>query len=427
MPVDMFDQLNYKLSEVKKFYFFDYFYILLKAIEEAAEKPRVFVYFQNLKQALNLGESKYKKIGAISDTISDSMFNRYWYTFSEVVEESSNLGLIIVTNNKFKLTEKGNSLLLIYTENGQEKFNEELFVLIESKSFGFHYLLSTIFNNNPDNSGTLVFPSYSPLKLHFTKQELVEGNKFIDYLNVLCGKLMEDVALHIGKQVNLNSANNDLIDKLVESGLIDKNYNLRDAKEYNLIVKRVRDFWASHFLRNVYGFKNINSISNFDIWVYRAKQVGIINITEFHPGFSGKMIYPTSIIYKKIKSSEFKKIYEYETGEVLYIHNPAFNDSFISSLYESYIELKRSHTSYFVNLNDIRDIVCYKLKISNKKFSDLLAHAYDLNLKGTLSISISLEADKLPSEKAVYLIRDPIFIEGKVKNIIAIEINTNKK
>lgn len=424
--MNIFEQLNYKLSEVKKFYFFDYFYILLKAIDEA-EGFNVFIRFQNLKQALNLGESKYKKIGAIAETISDSMLNRYWYTFGEVVEESVTLGLIQIINNKYKLSEKGYGLLQTYKTSGQEIFNEQLFILMESRSFGFHYLLTTIFANNQNNAGTLVFPSYSPLKLHFSKQQLVEENKFLDYLNALCGKLMEDIFQHIGIQVNLNTANNELIDKLVETGLIDKKYNLRDAKEYNLIVKRVRDFWASHFLRNIYGFKNINSISNFDIWVYRAKQLGILNITEFHPGFSGKMIYPTSIIYKKIKSNEFKKIYEYPTGEFLYIHNPSFSDSFISSLYESYIELKRSHTTYFVNLNDIRDIVCYKLKISNKKFSDLLSEAYELNLKGTLSISISLEADKLPSEKAVYLIRDPILIGGKVKNIIAIEINTNKK
>jgi len=424
--VNIFEQLSYKLSEAKKFYFFDYFYILLKAIDEA-EVSHVFVRFQNLKQALNLGESKYKKIGAISETISDSMLNRYWYTFNEVVEESVTLGLIQTTGFKYKLSEKGYLLLQTYNTSGQEIFNEQLFTLIESRSFGFHYLLTTIFANNQNNAGTLVFPSYSPLKLHFSKQQLVEENKLLDYLNALCGKLMEDIYQHIGIQVNLNVANNELIDKLVETGVIDKKYNLRDVKEYNLIVKRVRDFWANHFLRNIYGFKNINSISNFDIWVYRAKQLGILNITEFHPGFSGKMIYPTSIIYKKIKSTEFKKIYEYPTGDFLYVHNPSFSDSFISSLYESYIELKRSHTTYFVNLNDIRDIVCYKLKISNKKFSDLLSEAYELNLKGTLSISISLEADKLPSEKAVYLTRDPILIGGKVKNIIAIEINTNKK
>lgn len=425
--MDIFEQLDYKLSEVKKFYFFDYFYILLKAVEKANRSPRVFLHFQNLKEALNLGESKYKKIGAGSDTISDSMFNRYWYTFNEVVEESESLGLISQNANLITLTEKGYSILQVYDIEGAENFNEQLFVLMENKSFGFHYLVSSLFLINPNNAGTLIFPSYSPLKLHFSKQDLVKDNKFVDYLNSLSGRLMDDLSIHLGQQINLNSANIELIDKLVETGIIDKDYNLKNSGDYNLIVKRVRDFWANHLLRNVYGFKHINSISNFDIWAYRAKQVGILNITEFHPGFSGKMIYPTSIIYKKIKSPEFKKIFEYPTGDVLYLHNPKFNDSFISSLYESYIELKRSHTSYFVNLNDLRDMVCYKLKISNKKFTDLLAKAYELNLKGHLSVSISLEADKLPSEKAVYITRDPIYIAGKVKNIIAIEINTNKK
>jgi len=424
--VDIFEHLEYNLSEVKKFYFFDYFYILLKAVAKSDSSSRVFVNFQNLKESLNLGESKYKKIGVISDTVSDSMFNRYWYTFNEVVEESEALGLITRGLN-YKLTEKGTLLLDTYDLNGTESFNEQLFVLIENKGFGFHYLLSSLLRINPTNAGTIVFPSYSPLKLHFSKKDILEDNKFIDYLNALCGQLMNDITLHLGEQINLNGPNNELIDRLVETGLINKNYNLNNPKDYNLIVTRVRNFWANHFLRNVYGFKNINSISNFDIWAYRAKQIGILNISEFHPGINGKMIYPTSILFKKIKSAEFKKIFEYPTGEVLYIHNPSFGDGFISSLYESYLELKRSYRSYFVNLNDLRDIVCYKLKISNRKFVELLEKAYELNLKGTLSISISLEADKLPSEKAVYQTRDPIYIAQKVKNIIAIEINTNKK
>lgn len=424
--MDIFEHLEYNLSEVKKFYFFDYFYILLKAVAKSDSSSRVFVNFQNLKESLNLGESKYKKIGVISDTVSDSMFNRYWYTFNEVVEESEALGLITRGLN-YKLTEKGTLLLDTYDLNGTESFNEQLFVLIENKGFGFHYLLSSLLRINPTNAGTIVFPSYSPLKLHFSKKDILEDNKFIDYLNALCGQLMNDITLHLGEQINLNGPNNELIDRLVETGLINKNYNLNNPKDYNLIVTRVRNFWANHFLRNVYGFKNINSISNFDIWAYRAKQIGILNISEFHPGINGKMIYPTSILFKKIKSAEFKKIFEYPTGEVLYIHNPSFGDGFISSLYESYLELKRSYRSYFVNLNDLRDIVCYKLKISNRKFVELLEKAYELNLKGTLSISISLEADKLPSEKAVYQTRDPIYIAQKVKNIIAIEINTNKK
>ncbi|MDB5130844.1 MAG: hypothetical protein JWR02_593 [Mucilaginibacter sp.] len=424
--VNIFDQLNYKLSEVKKFYFFEYFYILLKSVQKFEEKERIFFHFQNLKEALNLGDSKYKRIGSISDIITDKQLLRYRYTFQQVVDESLSLNLINFDDGNFILTEKGKSILQIYEANNPESFIEQLFILIESRTNGFHYLVSSLFEINPNNGGTLIFPSYSPLKLHFSKEDIIENNKFIDYLNSLRDQLVLDIKTHLNKDVNLNFPNNDLVDKLVETGLINKDYNLKNSKDYNLIVKRVRDFWANHFLRNIYNFKNINSISYFDLWAYRAKQIGLINITEFYPNVSGKMVYPTSIIFRNVKSNDFKKIFEYPNKEILYIHNPRFGDSFVSTLYETYLELKRSYRSYFVNLNDLRDMVSYKLKISNKKFSDLLSEAYELNLKGQLSISISLEVDKLPSEKAIYLVRDPIFISGKVKNIIAIEINTNK-
>jgi hypothetical protein len=54
-------------------------------------------------------------------------------------------------------------------------------------------------------------------------------------------------------------------------------------------------------------------------------------------------------------------------------------------------------------------------------FDNFLENAYLTNLKGELKIQISLEADKLPHEtSAMYMKREPILINGKYKNIIAI-------
>lgn len=425
--MDIFEILNYKLSEAKKFYFFDYFYVLLKSTQKFDDEERVFQNFQYLKEALNLGESRYKKIGSISDKITNKQLTRYKYTFQEVVEESQLLGIIHLENGKkIKLTELGNNLLSKYENSNPESFIEQLFFLIESKSYGFHYLISSLYKENPTNGGTLIFPIYSPLKLHFSKEDLLKNNKFIEYLNTLKTQLELDINNHLKKQINLHSANEDLIDRLVEIGLLTKEYDLINNDDYNLVLKRIRDYWLNHFLKNVYNFKLITSVSYFDLWTYRAKQIGLLNVTEFYPGVSGKMVYPTSILYGQIKAPEFRKLFEYPNEENLYLHDPKFNENFVSTLFESYLELKRSYSSYFVNLADLREIVCFKLKISYRKFVTHLDKAYELNLQGRLSISISLEADKLPSENAIYLKRDPIYILNKLKNIIAIELNTTR-
>lgn len=76
------------------------------------------------------------------------------------------------------------------------------------------------------------------------------------------------------------------------------------AQNYNKIVKRIRDFWVNYFLQFVY--KIDLSLSYFELWVYRGKQLGIINANEFYPGFNGKIVYPTSLLMKEKAHSDFK-------------------------------------------------------------------------------------------------------------------------
>ena len=74
-----------------------------------------------------------------------------------------------------------------------------------------------------------------------------------------------------------------------------------------------------------------------------------------------------------------------------------------------------------MSLHNIKEIVCYNLKISYEQFSEFLNIAYEKSLNGNTSYSISLEADKLPEEtNAIYIKREPIFVNGKNRNIISL-------
>ncbi|MBK8364969.1 MAG: hypothetical protein IPL24_15285 [Bacteroidetes bacterium] len=168
------------------------------------------------------------------------------------------------------------------------------------------------------------------------------------------------------------------------------------------------------------------SLSYFELWVYRGKQLGIINANEFYPGFNGKIVYPTSLLMKEKAHSDFKKLFTYKDDTSLYAHTPKWvlnQHEFVNVLFNSYHDIKSRSKSYFINLADLRDMVCFKMKISESVFSDFLKKAYTLNLRDVLKIKISLESDTLPEEnKAIYLKREPVIIGGKQKNIIAIEL-----
>ena len=172
-------------------------------------------------------------------------------------------------------------------------------------------------------------------------------------------------------------------------------------------------------------------MSTFDLWVYRAKQIGVIHATEFYPFTNGKLIYPTAVVLPRTASVDFRSIYNYDDGKHLYLHEPdvaEFQEKFIKELVKDYFKLRNVSRNYFINLASLREAVCYALKISSTTFERLLNEVYRLNLQGELRISISLEVDKLPEEtNAMYLKREPVMVDGRYRNIIAIDITKGNK
>jgi len=424
--MDMFYNLEYKLTGIKKFYFLEYFYILLYSINKYNDKKSTFDSFKDLKEKYQLGESKYR-LSAKVKTQEGKLENRYTYTFNQVLEEAISYELVSYEKDKlgFILTTKGKMLLDIYKENSPELFYKKIFILIEEKTNGFNFLIKHCYQSNPIKGGLLIFPIYSPLKLGFEKSDLKSKSSLVNYMHTLKEKLEEDIEKYLNKKLPLDIANQRLFEKLVESELFeDSSTDKFDLNKYNLVTKRIRDYWLGYFLKDIY---NINiSFSYFDLWSYRARYLGIINTTEFYPNFNGRVVYPISIVSKKVINLDFKEICEYADGDKLYTHEPSwsnFKDSFVETVYDSYHDLKRSNRSYFLSLQDLREMVCFKTKISYDRFVEFLTLSYNLNLKDELKIKISLEADKLPDEtNAIYLKREPILIEGKQRNIIAIDL-----
>jgi hypothetical protein len=239
----------------------------------------------------------------------------------------------------------------------------------------------------------------------------------------------EDISKNLGKNINLTQQNNDLIDRLLKEGLLPVNQSEEfDSSKYNSIMKRSRDFWLKYFLQGIYSFKF--SLDSFEIWAYRAKQIGLLHITEFYPDplLYGKIAYPLSVIKPKMNSTDFKLFCEYSDGMKLYLHQPSINDedkqnSFAKLLHEKYLEVRYTAKTYFVNLLNVKERVCYAMKISEHLFDKFLSYSYH---KKGLQIKISLEVDNRRQPKELssldYVRREPVMIDGKPRNIIAIDL-----
>lgn len=426
--------INAQPHRVKKFYFLEYFYILLKGVQLYSQKGRVFNYFLDLKQKYQLGESKYKK-STLEDSYSEQQIARFRYTFEQVISEAEDYNLISRTEqDSIHLTSKqGANAIAIYEEQGAIQFYKFLLRLMEEKYLAFEYLLDVCYSANPIKHGLLIFPVYSPLRLGFERSAITTSADFISYFNSLKDHLRKDVTKYLGKNISLEEENDALIRELMKANLLPDNRTKPfEPSRYKAIVKRGRDFWLDYFLRHLYGYHF--SLNSFDIWAYRGEQIGVLHITEFYPDpeFSGRIVYPLAVLLENSRSKDFEKLFSYQDGRRLYLHQPSWENNqneFITCLVDAYFDLRKSARSYFINLWNVREIVCYKMKIPGYLFDRFLSEAYRLSFGGDLAIRISLEVDRLPGVEtnAMYLKRPPLMIGNKFRNIIGIDLTRRQQ
>lgn len=416
--------LDARPQSVKKFYFLDYFFVLLKSIQAFPDRDRIFERFLELKQLHQLGLSRYRTL-VEDDTVSARTIQRYRYTFDQVVLESVEYELIRDHISKLELTSAGKQAIDLYENHGVMEFNEYLLEPMERRYQAFWYLLKVCYDANPKKHGLLIFPVYSANRLRFERAEIKTGEHLLTYCAKLQSQLERDILKHLGLTRSLFNENQELVDKLFEADLLPRQLSETfEPKRYNVILKRVRDFWLKYFLQDLYNYQF--SLTSFDIWAYRAKQLGIAHITEFYPdpGFSGRIVYPLSIVTNSANSARFRELFVYQDGQRLFRHHPSWDceetrEEFVRFLHQSYVDIRRSVRSRFVNLANVRERVCYAMKIPEFVFDDYLSRAYHSKLK----IRISMEVDKLPEEtNAMYLKRTPVMIDGRYRNIIAIDL-----
>jgi hypothetical protein len=427
-------KLNLTPQAPRKFYFLDYIYILLKGVSQSNNQERVFDHFLEMKYQFRLGESKYKKITEEPIDSNESKYKmvKYRYTFNQVLSEANDYKLIKQEDSVITLTKSGIKALEVYEQCGNVEFNCLLFRMMEEKhQFPFRYLIETCYQVNQKNSGLLIFPIYSANRLGFERDSLKTSSDLIRYFQALQNRMEEDVSRNLGKNINFTQQNNDLIDKLVKEGLlpVKQSEEFDSSKStYNSIMKRSRDFWLKFFLREIYSFKF--SLDSFEIWAYRAKQIGLLHITEFYPDplLYGKIAYPLSVIKTKMASTDFKLFCEYNDGMKMYLHQPSLEDedkqnNFAELLHKKYLEARYTAKTYFVNLLNVKERVCYAMKISEHLFDKFLSYSYH---KKDLRIKISLEVDNRRQPKELsgldYVRREPVMIDGKPRNIIAIDL-----
>lgn len=416
----------HSLYTPRKFYFVEYFYIFLLSVQRTRTNERAFEDFRELKEERGLGESKFRKQAKPNESPTPRQLERFRYTFSQVAEESRDYGLVSkLDNGSWGITADGKQLLAAY---GTPGFRYKVLALMEAKYEAFSYLIQTMYSQNPNNGGLLVFPLYSPLDLNIPKSEIRTPNHVAVFGDKLRKRIYADCKNLADRELELPDANLAILPKLINDQKIPADPDSEfDPKQYNAIISRFRKFWFSYLLKEVY--KVGVSESTFELWAYRGKQLGTINVSEYFPGMSGRIAYPIAVVGDEIRSRDFTKVQAEGMPSPLWLHEPTidkFLDTFVDNLTNAYVNQRRSASSYFTSLYVVREIVCLKCRISESTFGIFLNEAYERSLREQLRIRISLEVDRTPGEtSAAYRRREPIVVRTQSYNIIGLDLGSN--
>ena len=212
-------------QSVRKFYFLEYFYVLLRSVHDYYQKDDIFNSFKTLKQKYQLGESKYKKLTSEPIELSQTQMVRYKYTFEQVIDEALQYNLIIkLSKDEYYLTPEGEETLDIYSKEGSYAFYKKLFVMMEKKHKAFFSIIRFCYETNSRGGGLLIFPIYSPRRLGIDPANMKINQDIYRYCDILKNKLEEDITQHLNQRIQLDSFNRNLKQKFNKSGHTHKKF-----------------------------------------------------------------------------------------------------------------------------------------------------------------------------------------------------------
>ncbi|WNB16904.1 hypothetical protein [Marivirga arenosa] len=402
---------NLTLKSVRRFYHLDFYYFLLYIVKEGRN---------SYSEIYEYAATKKSELSKIARSIeSKEKFNSE-YALNSVIKESIQFEFIKVVNENFVLSETGERLLYLF-QNDQDKADVVICQKFETHFGRISQIIKFLYQANSDH-GLVVFPKYSPSYLGYTVRQLYDNSSLEKYCRDFSRCAFNDVKKYMNIEINHNEIYYKLLNGL--QVFLDK----MNGRTSNINVTReVKSITYSYFINLFFG--ETFERTSFDIWIRRAKELKLLNFSEFFPEINCMVIYPLAkVIPANIENQkELRVMANTLNKEYLIRLEPKWNnikDNFVQTLWENYVELRKIKNNFFISVQDLRDIVCFKLQLSELDFTKFLGIAYEESISEQIkNFKISLEVDRAPEERTfVTSKRYPILINNIPKNIIGIKI-----
>jgi len=345
----------------------------------------------------------------------------------------------------YRLTNEGRKALELFRFDNRSFLNLLIFKMYKEYTIPV-WFIDRLWKLNPEGQGQVVIPS--PIKEWNPESKHIEDHPWTNELTV-------QVLLSYKKIQKLSPNSFNIPEHIWLE-------HVQYAWERLSKLKRRKDF-SDTALRNSYAPRKRLSIAmkeaainilfnneipnsgqrdfnNFDkplssraymAWCPRLEELELIFYTDYNSAIPGRIIVPVCVFTSNESSNNYEYISDITNleGKLLALHRPRWIDfrrKFMTILYRVYQENYLKTKSLYVSIQNVRDEVCRRLRLSSSCFEDFLSNVIKESLEGTITLTISIETDvREDQRKGTQLERKPVRLNGKFTSLIAIT-NQNK-
>jgi len=162
-------------------------------------------------------------------------------------------------------------------------------------------------------------------------------------------------------------------------------------------------------------------VVDFEIFCSRGSSLGLLNYTDHLEGALGRVVYATAWRHNTvptwIKKGDLELLRSGSSETDGYcVHSPSWKSirtRLEREVYASYEQLRKHKRSLAPPVADVRDAVCFRLRLSDHDFNRLLARLYHETMQANRGLGISLEADEIRETRGQQTTkRNPLYLSN---------------
>jgi hypothetical protein len=178
---------------------------------------------------------------------------------------------------------------------------------------------------------------------------------------------------------------NDFLDYL--DNQLTERISSAQKKTQSYLIESAEYVISNYFLNKFLSPSISITYADFIVWRERLYNLDVINYTHHYSGLKGQITYALGeytdgMFHRDISSANWK----------------AIKDDFTNAVIAAYKKIYSDRNSSFVPIADVRDLTCFKLRLTDNEFDNLFKVLYQNCNTGEVKLKISLDSDSIMNQ-----------------------------